>query len=62
MDHQIKTFEEYQQNYKRSVEDPEAFWADVAEGFTWRQKWDKVLDWNFEDSYLLAHLLFGFTA
>ncbi|MFD2067442.1 acetate--CoA ligase [Pontibacter silvestris] len=47
--HQIKDFEEYQQVYKRSVDDPEGFWADVAESFTWRKKWDTVLEWNFEE-------------
>jgi len=38
---QIKTFEEYQQVYKHSVEKPEAFWAEQAETFTWRKKWEK---------------------
>lgn len=47
--YQIKSFEEYQQAYKRSVQDPEGFWGDVAENFTWRKKWDKVLEWNFKE-------------
>jgi len=29
--------------------DPEGFWANVAETFMWRRKWDKVLEWNFKD-------------
>ncbi|RMG29020.1 MAG: acetate--CoA ligase [Bacteroidetes bacterium] len=45
----IKSFEEYQQAYQRSVEAPEAFWAEQAEAFHWRKKWDKVLEWNFEE-------------
>jgi len=44
----ITSFEQYLQEYKRSVENPEAFWAEQAEQFTWKKKWDKVLDWNFE--------------
>ncbi len=44
---QIKTTEEYQQAYQRSVEDPEGFWAEQAETFTWKKKWDKVLEWDF---------------
>src|SRR5690348_15984332 len=43
----ITSFEQYKQEYKRSVDDPEGFWADIAAGFTWKRKWDKVLDWNF---------------
>ncbi|MCK5270034.1 MAG: acetate--CoA ligase, partial [Sedimentisphaerales bacterium] len=42
-------FETYQQMYKRSVDDPEGFWAEMAEKFvSWDSKWDKVLDWNFK--------------
>lgn len=46
---QIKSLEQYHRDYKRSVDDPEAFWASVAENFQWRKKWDKVLDWNFKE-------------
>jgi len=45
----ISSFEEYQQVYKHSVEQPEEFWAGVAETFQWRKKWDKVLEWNFKE-------------
>lgn len=47
--HQIKTYEQYQEAYKKSVEQPEEFWASVAENFVWQKKWDKVLDWNFKE-------------
>jgi acetyl-CoA synthetase len=45
----ITSFEQYQQEYKKSVENPEAFWAEQAEQFVWKKKWDKVLDWNFKE-------------
>lgn len=45
----IKSMKEYEQIYKRSVEDPEGFWAEIAEkNISWFKKWDKVLEWNFE--------------
>ena len=47
--YQIKSLEEYQQAYQKSVEDPEGFWGNVAENFYWRKKWDKVLEWNFTE-------------
>jgi acetyl-CoA synthetase len=47
--YQIKSFEEYQQEYARSVEDPEGFWGSIAEHFLWRKKWDSVLNWNFAE-------------
>lgn len=45
----ITSFEQYQQEYTYSVESPEAFWAEQAEQFTWQKKWDKVLEWNFDE-------------
>jgi len=45
----IKSMEEYEKIYKRSVEDPEGFWADMAEQYlSWYKKWDKVLEYDFE--------------
>jgi acetyl-CoA synthetase len=43
----IRTFDDYQQHYKTSVENPESFWAQVASKFLWRKKWSKVLEWDF---------------
>src|SRR5258705_13476944 len=43
----IKSFTDYQEQYNKSVENPEAFWAEIAEDFTWKKKWDKVLEWDF---------------
>ena len=45
----INSFEEYQSEYKKSVEQPEEFWAEKASTFLWRKKWDTVLDWDFEE-------------
>jgi len=45
----IKSIEEYHDVYRNSVEQPEEFWAGIAENFYWRKKWDKVLEWNFKE-------------
>ena len=47
MAHAITTSENYLSVYKQSIENPEAFWAEVAEDFTWKKKWDKVVEWDF---------------
>lgn len=49
MNLQVKSFDEYLQAYELSVEKPELFWAQIAEHFTWKKKWDRVLDWNFSE-------------
>ncbi len=45
----IHSFEEYQAEYQKSVDDPEGFWAEKATNFVWRKKWDTVLEWNFRE-------------
>ena len=45
--YQIKSPAAYRSAYETSVKDPEGFWAGIASQFTWRRKWDKVLEWNF---------------
>jgi acetyl-CoA synthetase len=42
----IKSLEEYEALYKRSIDDPESFWAGVAGDLHWFKPWDKVLEWN----------------
>ncbi|MDI6727631.1 MAG: acetate--CoA ligase [Thermodesulfovibrionales bacterium] len=45
----IKSMKEYEQIYRRSIEDPDGFWSEMAEkNLTWFKKWDKVLEWSFE--------------
>ncbi|MBI5558506.1 MAG: acetate--CoA ligase [Deltaproteobacteria bacterium] len=41
----VKSMDEYRAIYKRSMEDPEGFWAERAEQLiSWDKKWDKVLE------------------
>jgi acetyl-CoA synthetase len=47
--YQLKTFEQYKEAYQKSIESPETFWAEIAENFVWKRKWDKVLEWNFQE-------------
>ena len=47
--YQITSQAQYEQAYKESIENPEKFWAAIAEHFQWRKKWDKVLEWNFNE-------------
>ena len=44
----INSLAEYKTKYKESIENPEVFWENIANTFTWQKKWDTVLDWNFE--------------
>jgi len=47
MHSRIRTLEEYQADYRQSIDNPDAFWAAAAEPFTWRRKWDTVCGGEF---------------
>jgi acetyl-CoA synthetase len=49
MSFQIKTNEAYEIAYKKSVNEPEAFWNEIAGHYQWRKPWEKTLEWNFEE-------------
>ena len=44
----ITSLFDYFKKYEQSVKDPEKFWAEIADTFIWKKKWDKVLDWDFD--------------
>lgn len=47
----IKNLEHYFKTYRKSIKDPKKFWDKIAdENFTWYQKWNKVLDFDFKEA------------
>lgn len=38
---------DYSAEYKRSVEDPDRFWSEVAKELEWFQPWTKVFEWKY---------------
>ncbi|MEX0322596.1 MAG: acetate--CoA ligase [Puniceicoccaceae bacterium] len=40
----INSMEAYRELHKRSLDDPEGFWAEAAESLHWFKKWNQVLD------------------
>ena len=40
----INSMDAYKAMYQRSLEDPEAFWGEMAESLHWFRRWDTVLD------------------
>ena len=43
----INSFQEYKDQYKKSIENPSLFWEEIAQTFKWKKKWNRVLDWDF---------------
>ncbi|MEA2086363.1 MAG: acetate--CoA ligase [Chloroflexota bacterium] len=46
----IKSMDEYKKLFKRSIDDPEGFWGEMAEQLDWYKKWDKVLVEDFKEA------------
>ncbi len=44
----ISSLHQYCHQYQKSIDDPESFWEQIAEDFNWHQKWNRVLDWDFQ--------------
>ena len=45
----IDTTKKYNENYNKSIADPEKFWSDLAKNnFSWYERWSKVLEWDFK--------------
>ena len=51
----------YEEMYKRSIEDPDGFWAEIAETFHWEKKWDQVSDYSFEGDVYIKWFVNGKT-
>jgi acetyl-CoA synthetase len=45
----VKSMDEYKALYKRSIEDTEGFWGELADQLDWYKKWDKVLVEDFKE-------------
>ncbi len=46
----IKSMEQYQEMYDRSVNDQDGFWAEQAERLTWFKKWDTVANYDLTNA------------
>ena len=44
----VKSMEEYRHEYDRSLQDPEAFWAEKAREFHWFKPWNAVREYNYD--------------
>ncbi len=46
----VKSIEEYNAHYKRSMDDPEGYWGDrTKELLEWFSEPEKILEWNFDE-------------
>jgi acetyl-CoA synthetase len=44
---QINNIHDYHEAYQKSIDNPEAFWDEIASHFTWKEIWNKVVHFDF---------------
>ncbi len=52
----VKCLDDYYEMYKRSIDDPDGFWTEQAENFTWFQRWDKIREFDFHEGNIKFYL------
>ena len=52
MSNKIQSLSGYIHEYQKSVNEPEKFWARIADSFHWQKPWDNVLSWNNEGPHV----------
>jgi len=52
MSNKIQSLSGYIHEYQKSVNEPEKFWARIANSFHWHKPWDKVLSWSSEGPHV----------
>ena len=46
----VPSMDDYRRQYRRSIDDPDGFWAEVAGAFRWHRPFDRVLEWQSPDA------------
>ena len=57
----VRSMEEYRALYRRSIDEPDAFWAQMADQFYWRQRWSKVREYDFRETISIRYFIGGRT-
>ncbi len=55
----VKSMEEYNELYERSIKDPEGFWREMSEQLHWFKKWDKLREYDFSEKPEVRHFIGG---
>ena len=57
----IGSMDRYREMYRRSIDDPEQFWSEIAGEFHWEKKWDRFSEFTFGDRLGIKYFLGGRT-
>ena len=52
----VNSIDEYNEIYEESINEPDQFWASVANRIVWYKKWDIVSDVNYKEAKISWYL------
>ncbi len=55
----VRSFDDYQKMYERSIRDPDGFWGEMAAQFYWKQRWSKVREFDFKNDIFIRYFIGG---
>jgi acetyl-CoA synthetase len=51
----VSSIEKRNEMWRNSIENPDQFWAEMAEHIDWFKKWDKVEEYDFGDNFYIRY-------
>ena len=57
----VRSLDAYREMYQRSIDDPDGFWAEIADGFYWKNRWTKVREFDFTGDISIKYFVGGRT-
>ena len=57
----VRSLDAYREMYQRSIDDPDGFWAEIADGFYWKDRWTKVREFDFTGDISIKYFVGGRT-
>jgi len=55
----LRSIQEYKVLYNWSISDPEGFWTQIADQLEWYKKWNKFVEYDFEDHPEVRYFIGG---
>ena len=53
----IDSLEKYREMYQRSIDHPDEFWSEIADGFFWKERWNQVRSFDFDNEISIKYFV-----
>ena len=53
----VDSLDKYREMYQRSIDHPDEFWEEIAEGFFWKERWSQVRSFDFDNEISIKYFV-----